>query len=46
MRWAHTVVTYDPFIGIEMDVDVESGNGEGFVPDGVNKRTEALLSSF
>lgn len=26
-------------IGIEMDVEVESGNGEGFVPNGVNERT-------
>ena len=36
----HTDVGYDTFIGIEMDVDVESGNGEGFVPNGVNERTE------
>lgn len=31
---------YDTFVGIEMDVDVESGDGEGFVPNGVNERTE------
>ncbi|MBB1035666.1 hypothetical protein G6031_14940 [Dietzia sp. CQ4] len=31
---------YPSYIGIEMDVEVESGNGEGFVPNGVNERTE------
>ncbi|MCT2061757.1 hypothetical protein [Dietzia cinnamea] len=31
---------YPTHIGIEMDVEVESGNGEGFVPNGVNERTE------
>ncbi|MCT2059581.1 MULTISPECIES: hypothetical protein [Dietzia] len=30
---------YPTHIGIEMDVEVESGNGEGFVPNGVNERT-------
>ncbi|WP_096905833.1 hypothetical protein [Dietzia sp. WMMA184] len=35
----YTDVEYDTFIGIEMDVEVESGNGEGFVPNGVNERT-------
>ncbi|USX46803.1 hypothetical protein [Dietzia kunjamensis] len=36
----YTDVEYDTFIGIEMDVEVKSGDGEGFVPNGVNERTE------
>lgn len=36
----YTDVDYDTLIGIEMDVEVESGNGEGSVPNGVNERTE------
>lgn len=31
---------YDTFVGIEMDVEVESGTGEGSVPNGVHERTE------
>ena len=31
---------YPTQIGIQMEVEVESGNGEGFVPNGVNERTE------
>lgn len=36
----YTDAEYPTHIGIQMDVEVESGNGDGFVPNGVNERTE------
>ncbi|MFD2394424.1 hypothetical protein ACFSSF_12480 [Dietzia aerolata] len=31
---------YPTRIGIAMDIEVESGNGEGFIPNGVDERTK------